>query len=74
MGLLSQKINNLGLTTAKEKLNAINLLQYLLMVIALKYYLGLTDYFCSYIYYYAQLVKLLQIIKIAILKTVFIFD
>lgn len=35
----------------------------------LEYYLGLTSYLCSYIYYYAQLVEPLQSLKTAILKS-----
>lgn len=57
VGLLGQEVNTLGLTTAKEKLNAIKLLQYPLTVGVLEYYLGLTGYLCSYIHYYAQLVE-----------------
>lgn len=61
--LLNQKVNILGLTTAKKKLDAIRLLQYLLTVGVLEYYLGLTAYLRSYIYYYAQLAEPLQILK-----------
>ena len=57
VGLLGQEVNTLGLTTAKEKLNAIWFLQYPLTVWALEYYLGLTGYFRFYIHYYAQLAK-----------------
>lgn len=57
VGLLGQEVNTLGLTTVKEKLGAIRLLQYPLMVGALEYYLGLTGYLRSYIHYYAQLAE-----------------
>lgn len=36
---------------------------------ALDYYLGLTGYFCSYIYYYAQLAESLQTLKTIMLKS-----
>lgn len=69
VGLLGQEVNTLGLTTAKEKLNAIRLPQYPLTVGALEYYLGLTGYLRSYIHYYAQLAELLQTLKTTMLKS-----
>ena len=39
------------------------------MIGALEYYLGLTGYLCSYIYYYAQLAELLQMLKTTMLKS-----
>lgn len=68
VGLLGQQVNLLGLTTAKEKLNAISLLHYLDTLGALEYYLGLTGYLRSYIHYYAQLAELLQSLKTSLLK------
>lgn len=53
VGLLGQEFNMLGLSIAKEKLNAIRLPQYLLTMGALEYYLGLTGYLRSYIHHYA---------------------
>lgn len=70
VGLLGQQVNSLGLTTAKEKLNAISFLHYPDTLGALKYYLGLTGYFRSYIYYYAQLAEPLQSLKTSLLKAV----
>ena len=67
--LLGQEVNTLGLTTTKEKLDAIRLLQYPLKGGALEYYLGLTDYLHSYIYYYTQLTKPLQSLKTIMLKS-----
>lgn len=61
-GLLGQEINILSLIIVKKKLNTIKLLQYLLTRRALKYYIELTSYFCFYIYYYAKLIKYLQIL------------
>ena len=69
VGLLGQEVNTLGLTTAKEKLDATRLLQYPLTVGALEYYLGLTGYLHSYIYYYAQLAEPLQTLKMTMLKS-----
>ena len=69
IGLLGQEVNILGLTIAKEKLNAIRLLQYPLTMGVLEYYLGLTGYLCSYIYYYPQLAEPLQTLKTTMLKS-----
>lgn len=52
IGLFSRKFNILGLTTAKKKLDAITLLQYLIILGALKYYLKRIGYPRFYIYYY----------------------
>lgn len=50
---LDQQVNFLGLTTSDKKLKAMCLLQYPEILRALEYYLGLTDYQKSYIYFYA---------------------
>lgn len=68
MGFLGQRVNFLGLTIAKDKLQAIKLLTYPNILGALKYYLGLTGYLHSYIYFYTQLTEPLQILKISFLK------
>lgn len=68
IGFLGQKVNSLGLTTAKDKLQAIKLLSYPDMLGTLEYYLGLTRYLCSYIYFYAQLAEPLQALKTSFLK------
>lgn len=68
VGILGQKVNLLGLTTAEEKLKAIKRLTYPNTLGALKYYLGLTGYFRSYIHFYAQLAELLQALKTSLLK------
>lgn len=60
VGLLRQNVTFLSLTTMEEKLRAIRELTYLDILRALKYYLGLTGYFHSYIDFYAQLAKSLQ--------------
>lgn len=52
VGLLSQKVNFLNLTTLEKKLKAINLLNYLKTLDTLKYYLRLTNYLHNYIHYY----------------------
>lgn len=69
VALLGQEVNILGLIIAKKKLNVIRLLQYPLIVGALEYHLSLTDYLCSYIYYYAQLAEPLQTLKTTMLKS-----
>lgn len=68
VGLLGLEVNSLGLTTAKEKLNAISLLHYPDTLGALEYYLGLIGYLWSYIHYYAQLAEPLQSLKTSLLK------
>lgn len=61
--LLDQQVNFLGLTTSDKKLKAVRLLDYPKTLGALEYYLGLTEYLKSYIYFYAQLALLLQALK-----------
>lgn len=53
VGLLGQRINFLGLTNSQEKLWAIRHLTCPETLGALKYYLELTGYLRSYIYFYA---------------------
>lgn len=50
---LDQQVNSLGLLTSKRKLKIVRRLRYLETLGALEYYLGLTKYLKSYIYYYA---------------------
>lgn len=52
VGFLGQQVNSLGLITLKKKFRAIRHLTYLKTLGALKYYLGLTGYLCSYIHFY----------------------
>ncbi len=68
VGLLGQQVNSLGLITSDEKLKAVRLLRYPETLGALEYYLGLTGYLRSYIYFYAQLASLLQALKTRLLK------
>ena len=67
VGLLSQQVNFLGLTTSPEKLKAIRLLTYPNTLGTLEYYLGLTVYLRNYIHFYAQLAAHLQALKSALL-------
>lgn len=67
MGLLGQRVHSLRLNTYNEKLKAIRLLTYPKTSGALEYYLGLTGYLQSYIYFYAQLAALLQELKTLLL-------
>lgn len=53
IALFGQHVNSLGLTTLEEKLKTIRLLIYTNTLNVLKYYLGLTGYLQSYIYFYA---------------------
>lgn len=55
IGLLGQRVNSLGLIIVDDKLRAIQLLHYLDTLGALEFYLSLTGYFCSYIYFYTKL-------------------
>lgn len=52
VSLFGQRIDSLGLTTVKEKLQAIKLLTYSKTLGALEYYLGLTGYLRFYIHFY----------------------
>lgn len=68
VGFLGQKVNSLGLTTAKDKLKAIRLLCYPETLGALEYYLGLTGYLRSCVHFCAQLAEPLQALKTTLLK------
>ncbi len=68
VALLGQRVNSLGLSISKEKLKRVRLLKYPKTLEALEYYLGLTGYLRSYIYYYAQLASPLQALKTSLLK------
>lgn len=68
VGFLGQRVDSLGLTTAKDKLQAIKLPSYPDILGALEYYLGLTGYLRSYIHFYAQLAKPLQALKTSLLR------
>lgn len=70
VGLLGQKVSFLGLTTSKEKLIAIKLLNYPKTLGMLKYYLTLAGYLRNYIHFYAQLVAFFQTLKIFLLRDV----
>lgn len=70
IGLLGQRVNSLGLTTAEDKLRAIQLLCYPDILEALVYYLGLIGYLRSYVHYYTQLAEPLQSLKTMLLKSV----
>lgn len=70
MGLLGQRVDSLGLTTAEDKLRAIRLLIYPETLGALEYYLGLTGYLRSYVHFYAQLAEPLQLLKTSLLRAV----
>lgn len=69
VGLLGQRVDSLGLTTAEDKLQAIKLLSYPDTLEALEYYLGLTGYLRSYIHFYVQLAEPLQALKTSLLKS-----
>ena len=58
--LLGQKVNELGLTLAAEKIAAISNWKFSLSLKQLKSYLGFTNWLCNYIPYYAQKINLLQ--------------
>lgn len=68
IGFLGQRVDSLGLTTAEDKLQAIKLLTYPDTLGVLQYYLCLTGYLRSYIQFYAQLTKPLQVFKTSLLK------
>lgn len=52
VGLLGQRVNSLGLTPMEKKLKAIQELTYLDTFGTFEYYLSLTGYLYSYIYFY----------------------
>jgi hypothetical protein len=69
--LLEQRVNALELTTAKKKLKAIALLKFSENLIALKRYLGLVDYLRDKIYFFVDVFKSIQELKIKLLKNSF---
>ncbi len=66
--LLEQRVNVLELITIEEKFKAIAFLQFSKNLIALKRYLELTDYLRNKIYFFADVAKSLQELKIKLLK------
>lgn len=65
---LANESTSLGLTTLDKKLKAVRFLKYPKTLGALEYYLGLTGYLRSCIYFYAQLASPLQALKTSLLK------
>ena len=68
VNLLGRKVDSLGLATSEDKLVAIRNLSYPITLEKLEYYLGLTGYLRTGVYYYAQLSAPLQELKIRLLK------
>lgn len=68
INLLGQHVNSLGLSTSKEKLNAISQLTYPRTLGDLEHYLGLTGYLRQYVEYYAQITEPLQTLKTLLFK------
>jgi hypothetical protein len=66
--LLEQRVNALELIIVEEKLKAIALLKFSKNLTALKRYLGLTDYLRNKVYFFADVAKSLQELKIKLLK------
>ena len=66
VNLLNQWVDALDLTTAEEKLAAIQNLKFSMTLSQLKHYLRLTGYLCQYVSWYAAIVKLLQIWKMSL--------
>ena len=66
--LLSQKVNSLSMTAADEKIIIISKLAFLITLQDLEHYLGLTEWLCDYISYYAQIVEPLQARKTEMLQ------
>jgi hypothetical protein len=69
--LLRQRVNALELITAEEKLKAISLLKFSENLIALERYLDLVDYLRDKIYFFVDVFKSLQKLKINLLKNSF---
>jgi hypothetical protein len=65
---LRQRVNALELIIAEEKLKAIALLKFSENLIALERYLGLVDYLRDKIYFFVDVFKSLQELKIKLLK------
>ncbi len=66
--LLERRVNALDLIIAKEKLKAIALLKFSENLTALERYLDLADYLREYVYFFAEVFKSLQELKIKLLK------
>jgi hypothetical protein len=66
--LLEQRVNALELITAKEKLKAIVLLKFSKNLTALERYLELAEYLKDKIYFFVEVFKSLQELKIKLLK------
>ncbi len=66
--LLEQRVNAFELITAKEKLKAIVLLKFSKNLTALERYLELAEYFKNKIYFFVEVFKSLQELKIKLLK------
>ena len=58
--LLKQRINNLNLITFTDKLKAITEFSFLIILIQLKYYIGLTGYIRKYVFYYIAIIESLE--------------
>lgn len=67
---LGQQVNSLGLAILEQKFKAIKLLTFSNTLRVLEYYLSLTDYLKSYIYFYAQFVVSFQAFKTLLLQEV----
>ena len=68
VALLGQKVDSLGLSTAEEKLAAINKLTFPRTLKALETYLGMTGWLRNYVAYYAPIVQPLQDRKTLMLR------
>ena len=72
--LLNQKMNSFDLFINVEKLKAIIKIQFFKTFRLLKIYLNLIDYLREYVFYYADVFKVLQIKKIELLKFFSVVD
>ena len=66
--LLGHKVDRFGLTTLKEKMDAIASLQFPKVLAQLDYFLGLTGFYRSYVARYASLSEPLHSLKTKLLK------
>lgn len=67
--LLGQRVDALGMTTAKEKLEAITALEFPKTLKGLETYLGMTGYLHHYIPFFAQIIEPLQDRKTSLNKS-----
>ena len=58
--LLDQHVDSLEMSTSEVKIKAITDLKFLCTLQQLEFYLDLTEWFCSYIEWYAQITELLE--------------